>query len=63
MIRRHLTHPNLVPLIGVTLYPLQIVSEWMPGGDLSVYVKLNSQASRITLVSPSFYPSSLRNAA
>lgn len=49
---KRLTHPNIVPFRGVTLDPLQIVSEWMSGGDLTSYVSLNPQADRIGLVSP-----------
>ena len=50
-------HPNIVPFIGVTSKPLQIVSEWMSGGDLTSYIGLNPQANRIALVSPRFSPS------
>jgi len=57
---KRLTHPNIVPFKGVTLDPLQIVSEWMPGGDLTDYISLNPQANRINLVSP-FLPPPPRN--
>jgi len=49
---KRLTHPNIVPFKGVTLDPLQIVSEWMPGGDLTGYINLNPQVDRISLVRP-----------
>ena len=49
---KRLTHPNIVPFKGVTLDPLQIVSEWMPGGDLTDYIGLNPPADRVNLVSP-----------
>jgi len=49
-----LVHPNVVHFIGVTFSPLQIVSEWMPGGDLTSYIKLKPDTNRIALVSPSF---------
>ncbi|KAF9645725.1 kinase-like protein [Thelephora ganbajun] len=45
---KHLKHPNILPLLGVTLSPLQLVSNWMPGGDLSGYVK-NSDTNRLGL--------------
>lgn len=48
---KRLIHANIVPFIGVTLDPLQIVSEWMPGGDLTSYIDVNPQASRVDLVS------------
>jgi serine/threonine protein kinase len=51
---KRLSHPNIVPFKGVTLYPLQIVSEWMPGGDLTCYISVNPQANRINLVSTVF---------
>ena len=52
-----LKHPNIVPFRGVTLEPLQILSEWMSNGDLTVYIKQNPDASRVTLVRPPFSPS------
>ena len=52
VIWKRLTHTNIVPFKGVTLDPLQIVSEWMPGGDLTGYASLNPQANRIGLVGP-----------
>ena len=36
---KHLRHPNVVPLLGVTLSPYQLISNWMPGGDLLENVK------------------------
>jgi serine/threonine protein kinase len=48
---KHLNHPNLVPFKGVTLEPLQLVSEWMPNGDLREYIKRNPNADRVSLVS------------
>ena len=50
---KELIHPNVVPFIGVTFSPLQIVSKWMPDGDLTTYIKLKPDANRIALVSPS----------
>ena len=37
--------------MGVTLEPLQLVSKWMPGGDLRDHVKKNPDTNRINLVS------------
>ncbi|KAF9644875.1 kinase-like protein [Thelephora ganbajun] len=46
---KHLNHSNIVPFKGVTLDPLQLVSEWMPGGELRHYVRENPQANLINL--------------
>jgi serine/threonine protein kinase len=43
-------HPNVVPFKGVTFNPHQLVSEWMPGGELRDYVKKNRDANPIQLV-------------
>ena len=48
---KRLRHPNVVPFLGVTNEPLQLVSEWMPNGTLAYYVKKNPNADRIALVS------------
>lgn len=48
---KHLSHPRIVPFMGVTLEPLQLVSEWMPGGELRSYVRENPQKNLVDLVS------------
>jgi len=47
---KHLTHRNIVPLLGVTIDPPQLVSEWVSGGDLPNYVETNPIADRPRLV-------------
>ena len=47
---RHLTHPNIVPLLGVTLEPLQFISAWVPGGELKEYIIDNPDTDRLALV-------------
>ena len=47
---KHLSHPNIVPLLGITPVPLQLISEWMPGGDLMEHIKSNPGANRLGLV-------------
>lgn len=48
---KRMAHPNIVPLLGVIIYPrLQLISEWMSGGDLPDYVKQNPDADRLGLV-------------
>ena len=51
---KHLNHPNIVPFKGVTFDPLQLVSEWMPGGDLREYVK-NSRDTNLIILVRSFF--------
>ena len=48
---KRLTHPNVVPFVGVTIDPPQIVSRWMPGGNLTTYIESNPHRDRISLVS------------
>ena len=36
---RRLDHPNVVPLQGIIISPLRLILDWMPGGDLMVYIK------------------------
>ena len=47
---KHLAHPNIVPLLGITPDPLQLISEWMPGGDLRDFIKKHPGADRLGLV-------------
>ena len=47
---RHLTHPNIVPLLGITLEPLQLISTWIPGGELKDYIIGNPDTDRLALV-------------
>ena len=48
---KHSTHPNIVPLLGVTLDPPQLISDQMPGGDLTEYIASHPNTDRISLVS------------
>ena len=47
---KRLQHPNIVPLLGITPDPLQLISEWMPGGDLRDFIKKHPGADRLGLV-------------
>jgi len=47
---KRLAHPNIVPLLGVTLAPFQSISVWMPGGELLEYINMHSGADRLGLV-------------
>ena len=47
---KRLKHPNVIPLLGITIFPqLQLVSEWMTGGDLPGYIKENPGLDRLGL--------------
>ena len=47
---KRLTHPNVLPLLGVTIVPLQLVSNWMSSGDLPEYIEKHPGADRLGLV-------------
>ena len=47
---KYLAHPNIVPLLGVTTAPFQLISNWMSGGDLPGYIEKNPDADRLKLV-------------
>ena len=51
---KNLTHPNVVPLLGVTTDPIQLVSGWMPDVDLIGYITNHSDADRLSLVGVPF---------
>ena len=45
-----MTHPNIVPLLGVNVDPIQLISDWMPGGNLTDYTASHPDADRLGLV-------------
>ena len=45
-----MTHPNVLPLLGITIDPFQLISNWMSGGDLLEYLKKNPRTDRLELV-------------
>ena len=47
---KRLKHQNIVPFLGITTNPFQLISEWMPGGVLTDYVRGNPNADRRSLV-------------
>ena len=47
---KYLKHPNILPLLGATISPPQLVSVFIPAGDLSKYIGENPDADRIRLV-------------
>ena len=51
---KRLTHPNILPLLGVFLVAdsncFDILTDWMPSGNLMRYAKSNPEANRLQLV-------------
>ena len=47
-----LRHPDVLPLLGVTMTETRfvMVSEWMERGDINEFVKANPDADRLGLV-------------
>ena len=47
-----LSHPNVLPLLGVTIAAdrLMFVSEWMVKGNINEFVKADVNADRLGLV-------------
>ena len=54
---KHLQHPNILPLLGVTQAERQfaMVSEWMENGQISDFIQENSDANRTELVRALLY--------
>ena len=55
MIRwKTLNHPNVLPLLGVTMDAEQfvMVSEWMTNGNINEFIKVNRDVNRFELVGP-----------
>ena len=48
---KYLTHPNIVPLLGVVVEPLQLISCWVYDQDLVGHITNNPTADRLSLVS------------
>ena len=56
MVWKALRHPNVLPLLGVTMTENRFVvaSEWMVKGDINEFTKANVNADRLELVRVSF---------
>ena len=52
-----LRHPNVLPLLGVTMgdSKLAMVSVWMTNGNINEFVKAHRDANRFELVIPFSY--------
>ena len=46
------SHPNVLPIIRVseTLFPVCIMSPWMPDGNIAQYTQANPEVNRLMLV-------------
>lgn len=49
---KFLRHPNVLPLLGVTITETRfaMVSEWMANGSINEFAKAHPAADRLTLV-------------
>ena len=47
---KHLTHHNIVPLLGATTNPLQLVMDWTSDEDLKGYIANHDDANKYSLV-------------
>ena len=52
---KRLEHKNIVPFLGVTTNPLQLISKWMDGGDLRKYIGKHPDVNRLGLVSIPYF--------
>ena len=48
-----LDHPNILQCFGITVNPLQVVTEWVPNGNVIEYVRTHPNADRVCLVGSS----------
>ena len=56
---KHLRHPNILPLIGVTVsnQRFAMVSAWMENGNINEFVEKDRHVNRIELVRDALDPS------
>jgi hypothetical protein len=55
---KFLRHPNILPLIGVTMSEAHfaMISDWMANGNINEFVKAHPDANRLELVNLSLKP-------
>jgi hypothetical protein len=56
-----LDHVNILRCFGITVDPLQVVTEWVPNGDILEYVRTHVNVDRVCLVSPFTFPVQVDN--
>ena len=49
VVSKYLAHPSIVSILGATTEPLELISNWMPGGDLPEYIARRPDADRLSL--------------
>jgi len=56
VIWRRLSHPNVLPVLGVSpkLFPLCVITEWMIDGNIMDFTSKHPEANRLRLVRPNF---------
>ena len=47
---KRLAHPNVVPLLCITVSPFQLISDWMSGGNVVEYLEKNPNTDIVQLV-------------
>ena len=50
---KHVSHSNVLPFLGVSetfQFPLNIISPWLPNGNILEYTQKNREADRFQLV-------------
>ena len=49
---KHLRHPNILPLLGVTVseHQFALVSEWMENGNINDFIERYRHVNRVELV-------------
>ena len=49
---KHLLHPNILPLLGVTIsgHCFALVSEWMENGNINEFIERDQHVNRVELV-------------
>jgi serine/threonine protein kinase len=59
---KHLRHPNVLPLLGVTISERRfaMVSEWMEHGNINGFVEKAKDVNRIELVRRSSTPTNTK---
>jgi serine/threonine protein kinase len=59
---KHLRHPNVLPLLGVTVNGRQfaMVSRWMGHGNINKFVEKDKHVNRVELVCRSSIPISTK---
>ena len=59
LIWKRLSHPNVLPLLGVSWSKdpqyFRIISEWMPNGSVMEHIRSNPQTNRLRLASPAVH--------